>query len=131
MVIFAAGPIIKLGILEGEAVFIVASVVRLSRRPELVLPGGRVSPLPDTLLLNVASSNPGPGFIHPWTSFHHFQNKILGGIGVDRGQMASFFTTKFLSCDPVHLVFSPEEALTSILLPGFVAGFHAFVFAVG
>ena len=131
MVIFAAGPIIKLGILEGEAVFIVASVVRLSRRPELVLPGGRVSPLPDTLLLNVASSNPGPGFIHPWTSFHHFQNKILGGIGVDRGQMASFSTAKVPSRGPVFLLVAKEVAMVSVRFPTFRAGFDAFVLAAG
>ena len=108
-----------------EAVFI----VRLSRRPELVFPGGRVSPLPDALLLDVASSNPGPGI--NVVSFNDFQNKILGGIVVDRGQMTSFFTTKFLSCDPVLLLSSPEEAMAPVLLPAFVAGFHAFVLAVG
>ena len=107
---------------------VVAAVVWLSRRPLRGLPGGAVRPLPNALLLDVAASDPDGTKV---SSCQAFQDELLDGIGVDRGQMASFFATKILSCGPVPLHFSPEEAMTFVLLPAFVAGFHAFVLAVG
>ena len=107
---------------------IVLGVVWLSRRPELRLPGCAVRPLPDALLFNVASSDPGP---IEFFSCQAFQNKLVCGIGVDRGQMASFFAAKVLSCGPVLLLVAPEVAMVSVFLPASVAGLNAFVVAAG
>ena len=116
----------------GKAVLIVVVVVWLSRRPEHVLPGGAVRPLPDALLFDVASSDPDP---HPAGArvfaCQALQDELLGGIGVDRGQMTSFFTTEVLSRGPVLLLVAEEVAMVSVRLPAFRAGFHAFVLAAG
>ena len=110
-----------------DAVFI-AQVVWLSGRPEIGLPRGAVCPLPNSLLPDVVTSDPGP---HKVFSCQAFQDELLGGIGVDRGQMATFFTAKVLSCSPVFLLVAPEVAMTSVRLPTFRAGFYAFVLATG
>ena len=106
---------------------IVLGVVWLSRRPELRLPGCAVRPLPDALIFDVATSDPGPIEVF---SCQAFQDELLGGIGVDCGQMASFSTAKVLSRGPVFLV-TPEVAMVSVRLPTFRAGFDAFVLAAG
>ena len=111
-----------------KAVFKGGPVGWLSRRPEHILPGGAVRPLPDALLPDVVTSDPGP---HKVFSCQAFQDELLGGIGVDRGQMATFFTAKVLSCSPVFLLVAPEVAMTSVRLPTFRAGFYAFVLATG
>ena len=112
----------------GKAVLIVIGVVWLSRRPELSLPGCAVRPLPDALIFDVATSDPGPIEVF---SCQAFQDELLGGIGVDRGQMATFSTAEVLSRGPVLLLAAPEVAMVSFLLPAFGAGFHTFVLAVG
>ena len=109
-----------------DAVFI-AQVVWLSGRPEISLPRGAVRPLPNALFLDVAASDPGPTKV---SSCQAFQDELLGGIGVDCGQMASFSTAKVLSRGPVFLV-TPEVAMVSVRLPTFRAGFDAFVLAAG
>ena len=106
---------------------IVLGVVWLSRRPEHRLPGCAVRPLPDALIFDVATSDPGPIEVF---SCQAFQDELLGGIGVDCGQMASFSTAKVLSRGPVFLV-TPEVAMVSVRLPTFRAGFDAFVLAAG
>ena len=112
---------------EGEAVLI-AAVVWLSTRPKLSLPRGAVRPLPNALLFDVAAPNPD---LTKVSSCHAFQDELLGGIGVHRGQMASFSTAKVLSRGPVLLLVAPEVAMVSVRLPAFGAGFHAFVLAAG
>ena len=112
---------------EGEAVLI-AAVVWLSTRPKRGLPRGAVRPLPNALLFEVVTSDPGPIEV---SSCQAFQNKLLGGIGVHRGQMASFSTAEVLSRGPVLLLVAPEVAMVSVRLPAFGAGFHAFVLAAG
>ena len=112
---------------EVDAVFI-AQVVWLSGRPEISLPRGAVRPLPNSLLLDVVTSDPGPIKV----SFcQAFQDELLGGIGVHRGQMASLSTTKVLSRSPVLLLDAEEVAMVSVRLPTFRAGFDAFVLAAG
>ena len=111
-----------------NAVFIVAAVVWLSWRPEHVLPGGAVRPLPNTLLFEVVTSDPGPVEVF---SCRAFQDELLGGFGVHRGQMASLSTAKVLSRGPVLLLLTPEVAMTSVRLPTFRAGLDAFVLAAG
>ena len=110
-----------------DAVFI-AQVVWLSGRPEISLPRGAVRPLPNSLLLDVVTSDPGPV---EFFSCQAFQNELVDGFGVDRGQMASFFTAKVLSCSPVLLLVAPEVAMVSVFLPASVAGLNAFVVAAG
>ena len=113
---------------EVEAVFMFAGVVWLFGRPELSLPGGAVRPLPNALLFDVVTSDPGP----IKASFcQAFQDELLGGIGVDRGQMASFSTAEVLSRGPVLLLVAKEVAMVSVRLPTFRAGFDAFVLAAG
>ena len=107
---------------------VVAAVVWLSRRPKRGLPRSAVHPLPNALLLDVAASDPDQTKV---SSCHASQNELLGGIGVDRGQMASFSTAKVLSCGPVLLLVTPEVAMSSVRLPTFRAGFDAFVLAAG
>ena len=112
---------------EVDAVFI-AQVVWLFGRPEISLPRGAVRPLPNSLLLDVVTSDPGPIKV----SFcQAFQDELLGGIGVHRGQMASFFTAEVLSRGPVLLFVAKEVAIRSVLFPTFGAGFHAFVLTAG
>ena len=111
-----------------NAVFIVAAVVWLSWRPEHVLPGGAVRPLPNNLLLDVTASDPD---LTKVSSCQAFQDELLGGIGVHRGQMASLSTAKVLSRGPVLLLLAEEVAMASVLLPTFGAGFHAFVLTAG
>ena len=113
---------------EVEAVFMFAGVVWLFGRPELSLPGGAVRPLPDALIFDVATSDPGPIEVFP---FQAFQDELFGVIGVDRGQMASFSTAKVFSRGPVLLLVAKEVAMVSVRLPAFGAGFHAFVLAAG
>ena len=111
-----------------KAVFIVAVVVWLSRRPKLSLPRGAISPLPKALLFDVAASDPGKIKV----SFcQAIQDELLGGIGVHRGQMASLSTTKVLSRSPVLLLDAEEVAMVSVRLPTFRAGLDAFVLATG
>ena len=111
---------------------IVLGVVWLSRRPELRLPGCAVRPLPDALIFDVVSSDPDRHKAGAKVfACQAFQDKLLGVIGVDRGQMATFFTAKVLSCSPVFLLVAPEVAMTSVRLPTFRAGFYAFVLATG
>ena len=112
-----------------DAVFI-AQVVWLSGRPKISLPRGAVRPLPNSLLPDVVTSDPGP---HKVFSCQAFQDELLGVIGVDRGQMATFFTAKVLSCSPVFLLVAMQamQAMTSVRLPTFRAGFYAFVLATG
>ena len=88
----------------------------------------RLSELSNALLFHVATSDPGPIKVF---SCQAFQDKLHGGIGLDRGQMASLFTAKVLSCSPVLLLAAPEVAMVSFLLPAFGAGFHTFVLAAG
>ena len=107
---------------------VVAAVVWLSRRPKRGLPGGAVHPLPNALLLDVAASDPDGTKV---TSCQALQDKLLGGIGVHRGQMTSFFTAEVLSCSPVLLFVAKEVAMVSVRLPTFRAGFDAFVLAAG
>ena len=115
-----------------KAVLNVASIIWFSTRPKLSLPGGAVRPLPDALLFDVASSDPDP---HPAGArvfaCQALQDELLGGIGVDRGQMTSFSTAKVLSRGPVLLLVAEEVAMVSVRLPAFRAGFHAFVLAAG
>ena len=111
-----------------KAVFIGGPVGWLSRRPEHVLPGGAVRPLPNALLLDVAASDPDQTKV---SNCHVSQNESSGGIGVDRGQMTSFSTAKVLSRGPVLLLLTPEVAIVSVRLPTFRAGFDAFVLAAG
>ena len=113
---------------EGEAVLIVVVVVWLSRRPKLSLPGVAVRPLPDALLFEVVTSDPDHKKV---SSCQAFQNELVCGISVDRGQMASFFAAKVLSCGPVLLLVAPEVAMVSVFLPTSVAGLNAFVVAAG
>ena len=112
----------------GKAVLIVIGVVWLSRRPELSLPGCAVRPLPDALIFDVATSDPGPIEIF---SYQALQDKLHGGIGLDRGQMASLFTAKVFSFGPVLLFAAPEVAMVSFRLPALGAGFLTSVLAVG
>ena len=112
---------------EVDAVFI-AQVVWLSGRPEISLPRGAVCPLPNSLLPDVVTSDPG---IVEFFSCQAFQNELVCGIGVDRGQMTSFSTAKVLSRGPVLLLVTPEVAMGSVRLPTFRAGFDAFVLAAG
>ena len=112
---------------EVDAVFI-AQVVWLSGRPEIGLPRGAVRPLPNALLFEVVTSDPGPIEVF---SYQAFQDELLDGIGVDRGQMASFSTAEVLSRGPVLLLDAPEVAICSVLLPAVGACFHAFVLAAG
>jgi len=114
---------------EVEAVFII-SVVWLSSgpTPKLSLPRGTVRPLPNALLFEVVTSDPGPSEV---SSCQAFQDELLGGIGVDCGQMASFSTTEVLSRGPLLLLVAEEVAMVSVLLPTFRAGFDAFVLAAG
>ena len=115
-----------------KAVFIGGPVGWLSRRPEHVLPGGAVRPLPDTLLPDVVTSDPGRHKAGTKVfACQAFQDELLGVIGVDRGQMATFFTAKVLSRGPVLLFVAPEVAMGSVRLPTFRAGFGAFVLAAG
>ena len=113
---------------EVEAVFMFAGVVWLFGRPELSLPGGAVRPLPNALLFEVVTSDPGPIEVF---SCQAIQDELLDGIGVDRGQMASFSTAKVLSRGPVLLLVAKEVAMVSVRLPTFRAGFDAFVLAAG
>ena len=110
-----------------DAVFI-AQVVWLSGRPEISLPRGAVRPLPNSLLPDVVTSDPGPIEVF---SYQAFQDELLDGIGVDRGQMASFSTAKVLSRGPVFLLVAKEVAMVSVRFPTFRAGFDAFVLAAG
>ena len=110
-----------------DAVFI-AGIVWLSRRPEISLPRGAVCPLPNSLLPDVVTSDPG---IVEFFSCQAFQNELVCGIGVDRGQMASFFAAKVLSCGPVLLLVAPEVAMVSVFLPASLAGLNAFVLTAG
>ena len=103
-------------------------VIWLSSCPKLSLPGGAVRPLPNALLFEVVTSDPGPIEV---SSCQAFQDELLGGIGVHRGQMASFFTAKVLSFGPVLLLVAPEVATVSVFLPASVAGLNAFVVAAG
>ena len=124
---------VKLGVTvtsenERKAVLNVASIIWFSTRPKLSLPGGAVRPLPDALLIDVATSDPGPIEIF---SYQALQDKLHGGIGLDRGQMASLFTAKVFSFGPVLLFAAPEVAMVAFLHPAFGAGFHTFVLAVG
>ena len=107
---------------------VVAAVVWLSRRPKRSLHRGAVRPVPNSLLLDIAASDPDQTNV---SSCHAFQDKLLGGIGVHRGQMASFSTAKVLSRGPVLLIVPPEVAMVSVRLPTFRAGFDAFVLAAG
>ena len=103
-------------------------VIWLSRRPKRGLPRGAVRPLPNALLFDVVTSDPGPIKV----SFcQAFQDELLGGIGVDRSQMSSFSTTKVLSRSPVLLLDAEEVAMVSVRLPTFRAGLDAFVLAAG
>ena len=111
-----------------KAVLNVASIIWFSTRPKLSLPGGAVRPLPNALFLDVAASDPDGTKV---SSCQAFQDKLLGGIGVHRGQMASFFTAEVLSRSPVLLFVAKEVAMRSVRLPAFGAGFHAFVLAAG
>ena len=113
--------------IEVEAVFIIF-IVWLSGCPELSLPLGAVRPLPDALLFHVATSDPGPIEVFACQAF---QDELHGGIGLDRGQMASLSTAKVLSCGPVLLLVAPEVAVVSFLFPALGADFHAFVLAAG
>ena len=103
-------------------------VIWLSRRPKRGLPRGAVCPLPNALLFEVATSDPG---VTKVSSCQAFQDELLGGIGVDRGQMTSFSTAKVLSRGPVLLLVAKEVAMVSVRLPTFRAGFDAFVLAAG
>ena len=103
-------------------------VIWLSRRPKRGLPRGAVRPLPNALLLDVAAPDPD---LTKVSSCQAFQDELLGGIGVDRGQMASFFPAKVLSRGPVFLLVAKEVAMVSVRLPTFRAGFDAFVLAAG
>ena len=115
-----------------KAVFIWGPVGWLCRRPEHALPGGAVRPLPDALLPDVVTSDPGRHKAGAKVfACQAFQDELLGVIGVDRGQMATFLTAKVLSCGPVHLLLTPEVAMGSVLLPTFRAGLDAFVLAAG
>ena len=97
-------------------------------RPKCGLPGGAVRPLPNALLLDVVTSDPDPTKV---SSCQAFQDELLDGIGVDRGQMASFSTAKVLSRGPVFLLVAKEVAMVSVRLPTFRAGLDAFVLATG
>ena len=115
-----------------KAVFIGGPVGWLCRRPEHVLPGGAVRPLPDTLLPDVVSSDPGCHKAGAEVfACQAFQDELLGVIGVDCGQMASFLTAKVLSRGPVFLLVAKEVAMVSVRLPTFRADFDAFVLAAG
>ena len=113
--------------IEVEAVFIIF-IVWLSGCPELSLPLGAVRPLPDALFFDVATSDPDPSAV---SSCQAFYDELLGGIGVHRGQMASFSTAKVLSRSPVFLLVAKEVAMVSVRLPAFGARFHAFILSAG
>ena len=106
----------------------VASIIWFSTRPKLSLPGGAVRPLPNALFLDVAASDPDGTKV---SSCQAFQDELLGGIGVHRGQMTSFSTAEVLSRGPVLLFVAKEVAMRSVRLPAFGAGFDAFVLAAG
>ena len=93
-----------------KTVFIVAAVVWLSTRPKHGLPRGAVRPLPNALFLDVVTSDPDPTKV---SSCQALQDKLFGGIGVDRGQMSSFSTTKVLSRGPVLLLPRGSNAFRS------------------
>ena len=108
-----------------QAIFI-TSVVWLTGRPECVVPGGAVRPLPSALFLYVVASNPNGSKV---LSFHCLCDVVFYGTWGHRGQMTTLSLTELFSICPGLLLSAPEVAVVSVPLPTLSALFHAFVSA--
>ena len=101
-------------------------VAWFSLSPEGEVPGSAVCPLPDELLLEVGGSYPHPSLA---CSVHSLPDKVIGGIRVDRGQVATLPLTEDLSGKPILPFGAEVVAVVSVLLPATFAGFDAHVSA--